>query len=342
MTVLQLSVRKVGRRSLCFSLVCWLVKGSFIYPIHHNRRLKSSCNNNQYESYQFCSPKARCFAMEQVAKKAKIIDVADPESKEQEWANVKGVMLDLSVTCHVELSCIPGAPEAVEKLLASDIKVRFVTNTTKKCKDVLLSELQKAGFQGLTPDLLFTSASATRAVVERAGLRPYLLVEPALEPDFEGVNTADPNAVVVGLAPSRFNYPHMNQAFRLAMGGAKVVAIHKGKYWRDAGGGLSLGPGPFVEYAAGVEAQVVGKPTPSFFQSALDDMGIQADECVMIGDDLRDDVGGAMQCGIAGILVRTGKFLAKDESNTEIMPTAVHDSVVTAIEDILSCTNIKA
>eukprot|EP00639_Heterosigma_akashiwo_P002063 CAMPEP_0194571836 /NCGR_PEP_ID=MMETSP0292-20121207/8661_1 /TAXON_ID=39354 /ORGANISM="Heterosigma akashiwo, Strain CCMP2393" /LENGTH=265 /DNA_ID=CAMNT_0039422703 /DNA_START=253 /DNA_END=1050 /DNA_ORIENTATION=- len=265
--------------------------------------------------------------MEQVAKKAKIIDVADPESKEQEWANVKGVMLDLSGTCHVELSCIPGAPEAVEKLLASDIKVRFVTNTTKKCKDVLLSELQKAGFQGLTPDLLFTSASATRAVVERAGLRPYLLVEPALEPDFEGVNTADPNAVVVGLAPSRFDYPHMNQAFRLAMGGAKVVAIHKGKYWRDA---------------AGVEAQVVGKPTPSFFQSALDDMGIQADVCVMIGDDLKDDVGGAMQCGIAGILVRTGKFLAKDESNTEIMPTAVHDSVVTAIEEILSCTNKRA
>ena len=31
-------------------------------------------------------------------------------------------------------------------------------------------------------------------------------------------------------------------------------------------------------------------------------------KAVMIGDDLVSDVGGAQRCGLAGILVRTGKY----------------------------------
>lgn len=30
----------------------------------------------------------------------------------------------------------------------------------------------------------------------------------------EGIDTSDPNAVVVGLAPDRFNYQTLNKAFR--------------------------------------------------------------------------------------------------------------------------------
>lgn len=42
----------------------------------------------------------------------------------------------------------------------------------------------------------------------------------------------------------------------------------------------------------------------------------------MIGDDVRDDVGGAISAGLqAGILVRTGKYLAGDETNKGVTPT---------------------
>ena len=33
----------------------------------------------------------------------------------------------------------------------------------------------------------------------------------------------------------------------------------------------------------------------------------------MIGDDVRDDVLGAINCGMMGCLVKTGKFTSKDE-----------------------------
>ena len=68
------------------------------------------------------------------------------------------------------------------------------------------------------------------------------------------------------------------------MDGAKLIAIHEGRYYRTSDG-LSLGPGPFVkvlEYAAGVRATVVGKPSARFFQEALD--GADPSSAVMIGD----------------------------------------------------------
>jgi len=64
------------------------------------------------------------------------------------------------------------------------------------------------------------------------------------------------------------------------------MVIHKARYF-ESGDGLALGPGPFVsalEFASGREAEVVGKPEPTFFNSVLKEMGCDATEVVMIGD----------------------------------------------------------
>lgn len=40
------------------------------------------------------------------------------------------------------------------------------------------------------------------------------LVDPAAMEDFQGVETKDPNCVVVGLAPTCFTYENLTKAFR--------------------------------------------------------------------------------------------------------------------------------
>jgi ribonucleotide monophosphatase NagD (HAD superfamily) len=70
------------------------------------------------------------------------------------------------------------------------------------------------------------------------------------------------------------------------MKGCPLIAVHKARYYKKSDG-LALGPGPFIEaleYASGRAANIVGKPEKSFFQSALDRLGVSADETVMIGD----------------------------------------------------------
>ena len=52
------------------------------------------------------------------------------------------------------------------------------------------------------------------------------------------------------------------------------------KYYKHEGK-LTLDVGAFVralEYASGVKAEVVGKPAPKFFQTALSDLGVMAEE----------------------------------------------------------------
>ncbi len=59
--------------------------------------------------------------------------------------------------------------------------------------------------------------------------------------------------------------------------------------------GLMLSAGPFVsalEYATGNVAVVMGKPSRTFFELALDSMGAGAAEAAMIGDDVITDIGG--------------------------------------------------
>ena len=63
-----------------------------------------------------------------------------------------------------------------------------------------------------------------------------------------GISEDDPNAVVVGLAPSCFNYDCMNHAFRLLMNGVPLIAIHKARYYKNKDG-LCLGPGMSAQIA---------------------------------------------------------------------------------------------
>jgi ribonucleotide monophosphatase NagD (HAD superfamily) len=52
-----------------------------------------------------------------------------------------------------------------------------------------------------------------------------------------------------------------------------------------------------------------------------------AAQSAMVGDDVESDVGGAQQAGLAGILVRTGKYRENAVQASSIRPDATVDSV---------------
>ncbi|XP_028393530.1 haloacid dehalogenase-like hydrolase domain-containing protein 2 [Dendronephthya gigantea] len=238
-------------------------------------------------------------------------------------ATIRGVMVDLSGTLHVENTVIPGSVEALKRLRDIGLAVRFVTNTTKESKGTLLNRLRLLGFH-INEDEVFTSLTAARRLVEANDYRPFYLLEEDALRDFEGISWDNPNAVVIGLSPTNFCYRKLNDAFRLLLNGCPLIAIHKARYFKREDG-LALGPGPFaaaLEYAAGVTAKAVGKPEPSFFQTALADMGLPPENTVIIGDDAKDDIAGAQKIGIKGLLVRTGKYRTGDKDR--FGPPALH------------------
>ena len=140
---------------------------------------------------------------------------------------------------------------------------------------------------------------------------------------------SEPDAVIMGDLGEAFGFEILNRAFRMVMDGAELVALQKNRFWRTEDG-LSLDAGPFVaaiEYATGRDAKVVGKPSASFFELVLEGLGSAPERAAMVGDDVETDIGGAMRAGLAGILVRTGKFREDFVRSSGIEPTATVGSI---------------
>jgi HAD superfamily hydrolase (TIGR01458 family) len=170
-----------------------------------------------------------------------------------------------------------------------------------------------------------------------SGKRVLALTMAAIRPELEGVELVgeEADAVLIGGAdetdePNRvFSYMNLARAFAELDSGAELYCLHKNRWWQTSRGPL-LDSGAFVaglEYAAGVEATVLGKPSPAFFGVALDAIDADAELTWMVGDDLEADVIGAKSCGLKAILVRTGKFRESALDDALVKPDAIVDSL---------------
>ena len=91
--------------------------------------------------------------------------------------------------------------------------MKFITNATKISKSRLHAKLNKLGFE-INMDEIFTSLTAARRLIEVEDLRPFCILQEEAKEDFVGLETANPNAIVIGLSPDYINYECLNQAFR--------------------------------------------------------------------------------------------------------------------------------
>ncbi|MDH4043775.1 MAG: TIGR01458 family HAD-type hydrolase [Gemmatimonadota bacterium] len=241
-----------------------------------------------------------------------------------------GVLLDLDGTIYELDAPIPGAAEAVARLRRAGIAVRFCTNTTRMPRRALGDRLAAFGIPAAVDDVI-TAPSAAAAWLKAEGIeRVALYVADDTREDFAGFTLADvPEAVVLGDLADGWTFDVLNRAFRQVLGGARLVALQRNRYWKTADG-LSLDAGPFVaalEFATGARATLVGKPSRAFFLAAAASLGVPQQRIVVVGDDVSTDVAGAQAAGLRGVLVRTGKYRPGDEGTVTPAPTAVVDSV---------------
>ena len=74
-----------------------------------------------------------------------------------------------------------------------------------------------------------------------------------------------------------------------------------------------------VDAAVGSRLHGKVKPDPSIFRAALEQLGVEPGETVMVGDMLEDDVEGARAVGIRAILIdREGRYPDADERITDL------------------------
>jgi len=232
----------------------------------------------------------------------------------ESWpAGVRGVLLDVDGTLLDGEQAIAGGPEALVRLRAGGVAVRLTTNTTRRPRSEIAAALTRAGFAVKVDEILIPASLARQRIVQSGRRRANLLIPSSAIEDFDGVEAAGEGAdwVVVGDLGPAFTFDRLNDAFLHLRGGATLLALHKNRFWHAGQArGLVLDAGPFVaalEYAAGVEAEVVGKPSRRFFELALADLGLPPEQVVVVGDDVVNDIAGGAAARCRTLLVRTGK-----------------------------------
>ncbi len=247
--------------------------------------------------------------------------------------DVDGLLLDIDGVLAVSWEPLPGAIDALSWLRSEDVPFRLITNTTTHPRNELAQTLRAAGFDVTSDDIVTAVVATAEYLRERhPGARVLLISDGDARVDLEGITLVGSNepadVVVIGGGCDDFSYAAMNHTFDQVMNGATLIGMHRNMYWATTEG-LQLDGGAYIaalEAATGAEATICGKPAPAYFEAALEMLGVRAGRAAMVGDDVVNDVLGGQAVGMAGVLVRTGKFRPADLERGDGRPDHVIDS----------------
>ena len=244
------------------------------------------------------------------------------------------LLIDLDGVLYEADAPVPGAAAAIDWLRERSVPHMFLTNTTSRPRSAIVAKLADMEIDATEEDILTPPVAAAQWLTTNAPGPAALFVAPATVAEFASLPLASADdtavsSVVVGDYGEHWSFSELNRAFRLLMTEPQpiLVALGMTRYWQ-AEDGLRLDTAPFVTalaQASGVEPVVLGKPARPFFETAMALLGTSPGATVMIGDDIQGDIGGAQAAGIAGALVRTGKFRPADLDG-DIRPDFVLDS----------------
>jgi HAD superfamily hydrolase (TIGR01458 family) len=236
---------------------------------------------------------------------------------------VTALLVDVDGVLVLRGQPIPGAAEALRSLDRVAIPYLLATNTSLYSRAALAAGLGERLGVPIEPARVHSALSAAAALTARRFAGQPLLVlasrDAATEfvgQDVIGAETDGESAaaVVIGDAPEALTYENLDRAFRLIRKGARLVAMHRNRWWLTARG-PTLDAGAYVralEYATGRRALLAGKPAPSFFRAACQQLGWPPGQVLMVGDDPVADVAGARRAGLRAVLALSGKSSAGD------------------------------
>ncbi len=257
--------------------------------------------------------------------------VDPPAILRQRLAGVRGLILDADGVIVLKGEPLPGAADALGRLVDRGIPFRVVTNLSSRHRDSIAARFAAAAMP-VPAGRIITAASASASFVRarHPGAAVFVIAQPDALREFEGIRLLSRDevdagvpaaAVVVGDAGDDLPFRDLDRAFGLIRRGAELLAMHRNLWWLTPRG-PTLDSGALVkglEAATGVRARVLGKPAPTVFRVAraaiAADLGarrLPAAAVAMVGDDVRADVLAAQRLGLRGVLVLTGKHGAAD------------------------------
>ncbi|KTG10141.1 HAD family hydrolase [Haloprofundus marisrubri] len=228
----------------------------------------------------------------------------------------RGAILDVDGTVLRGNERIQGATAGLDALDRADVDRVFFSNNPTKAPPAYAERFAGADIE-VGPDEVLTSGTATTAYLEAEHAADSLFVvgESGLEAQFTEAGltvTTDPtaaDAVVVSI-DREFHYDDLVAAM-VALEDESVPFLSTDPDMTIPGVDRDLpGSGAMTHAVSGVVGRppdaTLGKPSAHARGLALDRLGHDADECLVVGDRLDTDIALGASAGMTTVLVKTG------------------------------------
>jgi HAD superfamily hydrolase (TIGR01450 family) len=250
---------------------------------------------------------------------------------------VKAIFLDLDGTIYLGGELIEGALEFLNRCEKQGIQRFFLSNNSSRSVDEYVNKLHKFGIPCTAEDVLLSTHDLLSWLSSNNITETYLVGTEGMRSMLEagGVSTKSkaPQYVVLGY-DTEITYEKLETASILLHKGVPMVASHPDMVCPSPDGGLP-DTGAYMalfEATTGVRPEhICGKPNPGMILHKVEELGLQPQQCVMVGDRLYTDIEMANRAGVKGVLVLSGEATLEDLEQSPQNP----DLVVNSVDELL-------
>jgi 4-nitrophenyl phosphatase/NagD protein len=246
---------------------------------------------------------------------------------------VKAVFLDLDGTIYLGGNLIPGALEFLSRCEEQGVQRYFLSNNSSRSVDQYVAKLHKMNIP-CTPDDVLLSTHDLLAWLQKEGVtKTWAIATKGMRQMMEdvGITTRDenPEYVVLGY-DTEIDYEKISIGSIHMHKGVPLVASHPDMVCPSPDGGLpDVGAYlAMLKVTTGIDpVHISGKPNPGMIMHKIEELGLEAAECAMVGDRLYTDMEMAIQAGCVSVLVLSGEATMKDLEDSGKEVSVVVDSV---------------
>jgi 4-nitrophenyl phosphatase len=240
------------------------------------------------------------------------------------FTDIKGIILDMDGVLWRGNELLPGMHELFQWIDEHQLSYALATNNSSRTPLDYVAKLQKAGVDGILPERVVTSGTATAAYLQSkypAGTRVHVFGMSGLHQimenaGFDVYSDRQPEVVVVGIKFD-MTYDQLAQTCLYIRAGAEFIGTNPDTTFPTPQG-LTPGVGTMiaaVRTATDVEPTIIGKPGKHMFNTALSITQTAPEHTLMVGDRLDTDILGGQQAGMKTALLLTGVTSADELSN---------------------------
>lgn len=254
-------------------------------------------------------------------------------------------IIDLDGTVYRGGTLVPGAADGIEVLRAAGLDILFFSNNPIRDGESYASHLTNLGIPAAPDEACSAGVVTTEYLSKNHADDNIILVgaeglrEQLHSADLNVTNSPEKADVIVASWTPQFGYEDMQRALRAIDDDVVFLGTDPDRTFPREDGTSVPGSGAVIGAVAATVGQqpdkILGKPSDVALGVALERLGVDPVECLIVGDRLNTDLAMGNSAGMTTVLVKTGIASIDDIDESPVEPDYVIDSLAD-IETVLA------